>query len=74
MEFIAESNKKIEEKQKAADEETKVKHEAILKHRRVKRSMTKKHVSLLPPKLARQPMPKVSHSMTRGKRDNLKHK
>ena len=74
MEFIAESSKKTEEKQKAADEETKVKHEAVLKHRRLKRNMTKKRVSLLPPKLVRQPTPKVSCSTTRSKRDNLKHK
>ena len=74
MEFIAESSKKTEEKQKAADEETKVKHEAVLKHRRLKRNMTKKRVSLLPPKLARQPVPKVSHSTTWSKRDNLKCK
>ena len=74
MEFIAESSKKTEEKQKAADEETKVKHEAVLKHRRLKRNMTKKRVLLLPLKLARQPMPKVSHSATRSKRDNLKRK
>ena len=53
MEVIVESNKKTEEKQKVADEETKVKHEVVLKHRRVKRNMTKKCVSLLSPKLVR---------------------
>ena len=45
-EFIAKSSKKTEEKQKAADEETKVKHEAVLKHRRLKRNMTKKRLTL----------------------------
>ena len=70
--YIEESNKKTEEKQKQTEEEDKVKHNAVLEHRRLKKASNKtvkKSVSVLPKKQARHSGARVSRSNPRSKRD-----